>query len=111
MAADMTERLRRRWLITYVRHGAVGWNFEDTAGPIPFDVEAVLDDYSVAQPVAEKGDELYGDTVTRPLLARLATPSRRGPKADSTSVTKRPTPPRRRRSSPASSAAMRRSRV
>lgn len=107
MALDMTERLRRRWLVTYVRYGAIGWNFEDEQGPIPFDVEAILADYGIAQAVAEKGDELYGETVARPLLARLATPSRRGPTVRSISP-RTSTRKRRARSSPVTSAASRR---
>lgn len=108
MTRDMSEFLRRKWLVTYVRYGAVAWNFEDEAGPIPFDVEVILADYGLAQPVAEKGDELYGDTVARPLLARQATTSRRGPKVVSISQRKASTPKRPRRSSPATSAGSRR---
>lgn len=107
MARDMTERLRRKWLVTYVRHGAFGWNFVDETGPVPFSVEVILADYTIAQPVAEKGDELYGDTVARPLLARQATRSQRGPKVVSMSR-RTPTPRQPRRSSPATSAGSRR---
>jgi len=107
MAIEMTERLRRKWLVTYVRNGAVGWNLVDEAGPIPFDLEAVLDDYGLGQAVAEKCDELYGETVARPLLARLATPSRPGRMVRSTSP-RTSTSPRRERSSPASTVGSRR---
>jgi hypothetical protein len=107
MARDMSERLRRKWLVTYVRYGAVGWNFLDESGPAPFDVEVILADYGIAQPVAEKGDELYGETVARPLLARQATLSQRGPKVVSISP-RRSNPRQPRRSSPATSAASRR---
>ncbi len=104
MARDMGERLRRKWLATYVRYGAVGWNLVDEQGPVRFDVQAVLDDYALAQPVAEKGDELYGETVNRPLVARQATRSQRGRKVVSISRTKASTPKPRRPSSPATSA-------
>lgn len=110
MSRDVSERLRRRWLATYVRYGAIGWNFLDDDGdPVPFDVDAILDDYGLAQPVAEKGDELYGETVTRPLVARQATLSQRGRNSDSTSPRKPRTKPQSRRSSPAISAGTRRS--
>ena len=111
LATDLAERLRRRLMLTYVRYGAVGWNFEDEAGPIPFDVDTILADYGIAQPVTEKADELYGESVMRPLRARLATRSPRGPTDHLTSPKKARTRPRSRRSSPATTAATRRSRT
>lgn len=108
MAADMSERLRRKWLATYVRYGAIGWNFLDEAGPIAFDVEAILSDYTLAQPVAEMGDELYGESINRPLLARQATLSQPGRKVVSISRQKGSTQRRRRPSSPGTSAGSRR---
>jgi hypothetical protein len=101
--------LAERWLVTFVKYGAIGWNFEDEDGPIDFDVEVVLADYSIASPVAEKCDELYGEAVTRPLLNRLRNISQRGPRAGSTSRTPGSTPKPRRRSSPATTAATKRS--
>ncbi len=108
MARDMTERLRRKWLVTYVRYGAVAWNFEDEQGPVPFDVEAIVADYGMGQPVAEMGDKLYGETVTRPLLSRQETRSPRG-RTDLSTSRKTSTRTPRRRSSPASMAASGRS--
>ena len=107
LALDMAERMRTRLLVTYVRYGAVGWNFEDEQGPIPFDVEAILADYGIARAVAEKCDELYGETVTRPLLDRLGTSSQRGRTARSTSQNGS-TVKQRRPSSPATTAATKR---
>lgn len=101
--------LAEKWLVTFVRHGAIGWNFNDEDGPIPFDVEAVLADYSIAQPVAEKADELYGEAVTRPLLDRLRSISRRGPTDASMSPTNGSTQKQPRRSSRGTTAASRRS--
>lgn len=102
--------LAERWLVTFVRYGAMGWNFLDADGePLPFDVDVLLADYTLASPVAEKCDELYGEAVTRPLLARLRAISQRGRTAGSTSPTTGSTPKPRRRSSPATSAASRRS--
>ena len=108
MAADMSERLRRKWLKTYILFGAAGWNLVNEAGPVPFDVQSILDDWNLAQPVAEKGDELYGETINRPLLARQATLSQPGQKVVSISRTKGSIQRPRRPSSPATSAASRR---
>ena len=82
--------LVRRWLITYVRYGAIGWNWLDDSGqPIPFDVDAILDDFTLATPVADKADELYSEAVLRPLGLSRPKTSRTGPTAASTSRTRR----------------------
>jgi hypothetical protein len=100
--------LAQLWQVTYLRHGAVAWNFLDARGkPLPFDVEAILADYSIAQPAAEKADELYGEAVMRPLLNRLSTISPDGPTVASISPLQRSNRSQRRRSSPATTAAMR----
>lgn len=102
--------LAELWLVTFVKHGAIGWNLLDEDGdPVPFDVRVLLDDYDLAMPVAEKADELYGDTVARPFLTRLKAISRRGPTAPSTSPTEPSTTKPRKRSSPATTAGSRRS--
>ena len=78
--------LQRRWVVTYVRHGAKGWNLTDEKGqPVPFDVDEILSDYSFARDIADKGDELYGEAVMRPLLRRLNGTSRGGRTGGSTS--------------------------
>lgn len=87
LAIDMASRMRQKLMVTYVRYGAIGWNWEDVDGPVPFDVDAIIDDYAIARPVAEKCDELYGETVTRPLLTRLAQRSPTGPMDHRTSRT------------------------
>lgn len=102
--------LAELWLVTFVKHGAIGWNLVDEDGdPVPFDVQALLDDYELAMPIAEKADELYGDTVARPFLSRLKAISRRGRTEDSTSPTETSTTKPRRRSSRATTAATKRS--
>lgn len=107
MVPLLTEGLRSRWLVTYVRHGAMGWNLTDEDGPVPFDVQVILDDYNLAQPVAEKCDELYGETVARPLLARLSARSPSGRMGQS--ISRRTSTTRRRKpSSPATTAGSRR---
>ena len=99
MAVHMAEQLRRKWLVTYVRFGAVSWNLEDEDGPIPFDVNAVLADYGMARLVADKCDELYGETVALPLLQGQATASPRGPTRRRTSAKTASTKARRGSSS------------
>ena len=102
--------LAELWLVTFVKHGAIGWNVVDEDGdPVPFDVNVILEDYDLAMPVAEKADELYGDTVARPFLQRLKAISRRGPTEPSTSPTAPSTKKPRKRSSPATTAATTRS--
>lgn len=97
LADDMGLRLRGKLLETYIRHGAVGWNFQDETGPIPFDVEEVIADFAIAGPVADFCDEIYGETVTRPLVQRAQKLSGTGRTASTTSP--RPTPIRKRRAS------------
>lgn len=105
LALDMARRLRVRWLVTYVRFGVVGWTLHDESGPMPLDIDAILADYNLAAPVAEKGDELYGETVARPLLARQAARLQPGPMDRLTSAKRRSTTKPRKRSSPATTAA------
>jgi hypothetical protein len=107
--------LAELWLVTFVRHGAFAWNLVDEDGdPVPFNVEVILEDYDLAVPVAEKADELYGDTVARPFLSRLKEISRRGrtprkAKESSTSPPGTLTPKRRAQSSRATTAGTKRS--
>lgn len=106
-AAGDHAALAQRWLVTYVRHGAVGWNLTDEAGdPVPFDVETILADYGFALPVAEKADELYSASIIDPLTARLNDISRNGRTDASTSPRVRSIPKRRGSSSRGRSAAM-----
>ncbi len=102
--------LAQRWLVTYLRHGAVGWNLVDEAGKdVPFDVDALLADYAFALPVANRADELYSDAILDPLRSRLDGLSRNGRTAASTSPRRQSTRTRRARSSRATSAASSRS--
>lgn len=80
--------LFRRWLHTFVRFGAIGWNFHDETGPIPFDVSVLLADAELGVPVANKGTELYLETLVGPLGASSRRTSRRGPTDGLTSPTK-----------------------
>lgn len=86
--------LQLAWLEVFVRYGAVGWDLCDAEGePVPFDIEAVLADYTLSRPVAEKAGDLGWDhQVLDPLLASLPKPSRTGQTGASTSRTRRRTP-------------------
>ena len=104
-AAGDGSTLAQRWLVTYVRHGAVAWNLVDEDGPVPFDVDAILADYSFALPVADRADDLYSAAIIDPLTVRLNGISRNGLTDASTSPRVRSTQKRRGSSSRARSAA------
>lgn len=105
-AAGDGTTLMQRWLVSYVTHGAVGWNLIDEHGKdVPFDVAALLADYSFALPVAEKADELYSPSVIDPLTRRLGKTSRTGQTTASTSPRAQSIRKRRGSSSPATSGA------
>ena len=94
-----TTALLARWTATYVRYGAVGWNWlrlgeSGRPEPVPFDVDVLLADYRLSRSVAEKANELYAEAVLGPLLRAAAEPppnrqqrrSRTGRTAGSTSA-------------------------
>jgi hypothetical protein len=100
--------LAAAWKATFVKHGAVGWNLLDEDGdPVDFDVNVLLEDYSLSEALADKADDLYGESVMRPLLLRLKniSPNGRTSRNGSTSRTPPSTTKRRARSSPATTAA------
>jgi len=105
--ADLrTVDLQRRWVETFVRYGARGWNLKDEDGnDVPFSVDGLLDDYAIARPVADRASDLYTDTVLRPFLARLDARSPTGRTTSSTSPRRRRTQGPSELSSPATSAA------
>lgn len=79
----LTMRLLARYTETYVRYGAVGWNWRhlDADGKVedvPFDVEVLLADYSLSRLVAGQASLLYSEAVLGPLLeaAQAAKPNR-----------------------------------
>lgn len=103
--AGSQELLQRGWVLSYIRHGVVGWNLVDEKGkPRPLDVDELLDDFAVGMVIAEKADELYGDRVVNPLLQRLFGTSEPGQTDDSTSASETSTPSPSEPSSPATSA-------
>lgn len=83
--------------LAYLRHQAVGWNVVEDGKAVPFDLEAILADWTVAKPIAEKADELYSETFLGPLVRAAAASSRSGPTAGLTSARKASSTRRRTR--------------
>jgi hypothetical protein len=98
-----SQTLQRRWMVTFVRFGAVGWNLVDEKGPVPFDVEELLADYDLAYTVADRADDLYAEAVMRPLLPPPSKTSTSGPNVVSMSRAKKSTRSQQRSSSPPAS--------
>ena len=93
--------VQRRWALTFIRFGAKAWNLVDEHGDsVPFDVQAILDDYAIARPLADSAADLYAESVLRPFQVRLATRSPTGPTTATTSSRRRQTRKRSARSSP-----------
>lgn len=105
-AQERANRIQRRWAITFVRHGATGWNFHDEEGNgLEFDVEELLADYGLARPVADQAADLYTDAVLRPFLTLLAARSPTGRTGATTSRPRARTRKQSASSSPGASAA------
>ena len=98
------DAIQRRWVVTFVRYGAKEWNFHEDGEDIPFSTDALLEDYSLARPVADKAADLYSDAVLRPFLNRLQERSPTGRTGATTSKARRRTPKPSGPSSPATSA-------
>lgn len=80
----------------YLRHGIVRWTFTDAEGnPVPVTPNAAGSlKWEIAEPIADKADDLYSEDIFRPLVARLSKSSRNGRTGRSTSA--RTTTSRRR---------------
>ncbi len=102
---ERSNALQRRWVVTFVKYGAKGWNLQGEDGDLPFDVDAILADYGLAQPVADRAADLYTDAVLRPFQTRLAARSPTGQTSDTTSHPPARTRKSSARSSPATTAA------
>jgi hypothetical protein len=81
-----TDVLTRKWLLTFLRHGAIGWNFQDESGDIPFDIDVLMADWALARPVAIRAGELYQASVISPFLP---TPAKRSPTGRTRATTSR----------------------
>lgn len=68
--SSSADALTAAWLVTFVRYGVTGANFE------PFSVEDLLADWAIARPVAIRAGELYQASVIAPFLP---TPAKRSP--------------------------------
>ena len=103
---DLNTFLVRRWMVTFCRYGAVSWELHDPGGEVwPFDVSVLLADHDLAYVVADKADDLYRESVMRPLLERArSNTSRSGAAGGSTSPKTTSTGSRRRSSSRPASA-------
>lgn len=75
---ERTYWLRPKWFDLFLRHGAAGWNLMGEDGDIPFDIEALLGDYSLARVAAEAANDRYSDAVLAPFQIPPAKPSRNG---------------------------------
>lgn len=91
-AAGDANLLTRLWLKTFIRYGAVGWDMCEAGTSIPFDLDALIADYAIARPVAEKASDLYSATVLAPFQQASAKPSANGRTRGTTSRRQRPTP-------------------
>lgn len=84
--SDNADALTAAWLITFVRYGVTGANFE------PFSVEELLADWALARPVAIRAGELYQASVIAPFLPTPAKRSPTGRTRATTSAAPSPTP-------------------
>ena len=79
----------------YLKHGVADWTLH--ADFTPDNLRSLLlDDFALAQPVADKADELYYSSVVGPLVAAASRSSQATPAAPSTSApTSLPASPRK----------------
>lgn len=104
VASQRATFIRPRWFATFIRHGAIGWNLVDEKGrPVPFEVEKVLEDYSLARLAAEEANDLYSNSVLAPFQDPPAKPSLNGRTDGGIHPPSQPTRKRSRRSSPPAS--------
>ena len=81
---DDINALLRAWTDTFVRYGVTGTNWME-----PFDIDAIIEDYDLSNPVAEKANELYQESLLRPLGVSRPNSSSGGRTAPSTSRTRK----------------------
>lgn len=68
------EALTQRLLVAFVRHEATGWNLTDANGPVPFDVEELLADWSLSRNVITRAGELYTQVAIAPFQSKPGKP-------------------------------------
>ena len=81
--ARRTFALLAKWTVTFVRYGAVAWNFlqlgeDGKPEEVPFDPEVLVSDYTLSRLIAEQANALYSEAVMRPLFeaASAVSPNR-----------------------------------
>lgn len=80
------DELMRLWLPIFVRYGAKSWDLCDEDGePLPFDIDVLLEDFTLARPVADKAADLYREAILNPFRARQQTRSPTSPTTATTS--------------------------
>lgn len=83
--------LTKRWLRTFIAHGAKSWNLTDAEGePVPFDVDVILSDWTLARPLGDIASDLYTESITAPFVRAQEARSPTGRTAATTSRTRRP---------------------
>src|SRR5262245_15067463 len=78
VARQRTMAVRPQWYETFARGCVVGWNLWDADGPIAFDVEAMMADYTIARMAADAASDKFGDQVLAPFLTPLPSHSGNG---------------------------------
>jgi hypothetical protein len=101
-AASEPDKVEEKIGRVYAQHGIVEWTFLDGEGePIPATKENIARlSWDAVYPIAQKGDDLYAEALTRPLAESRSRSSRRGQTGASTSPsrtsTRAPRKPSRR---------------
>jgi hypothetical protein len=84
--------LTQRWLDTFIRYGAIGWNLTDAEGePVPFDVDVILSNWTLARPLGDAASDLYAESIAAPFVTAPQARSPSGRTAPTTSRTRRRT--------------------
>lgn len=87
----------------YLAHAIESWTFTDADGePLPLDQGDAALPFPVKYEIADAADDLFGEEITRPLLAMIQKSSPSGQTAPSTSANRRSGRSRRSPSAPSS---------
>jgi hypothetical protein len=102
-----SEEVTGRLLETYLKHGVAEWTLHDANGkPVALTPESLrerlLDDFVLAQPIADKADELSYAAVVAPLVAAASKSSQATSPEPTTSAPKDSPASRRKPSKPSS---------
>lgn len=78
VAQQRTMHLRPLWYETFIRGCVVDWNLWGPDGPIRFDVDALLADYSLARSAGQAATDRFSPEVLAPFQNPLPAHSRNG---------------------------------